>query len=977
MQSAASSSRSVTKQEKGSSNHGSNAGGARSNDSTPRSQNGKSLAQRIARRDDFDVDSEDDDLDGFIYEDESTSEDEREDYVNAFCRKKKVKADDYSEYEGAAVRALTAGRKAPKSAAMRRQDREASDSEESSDDGDDEYDPEEERIRELRMRKRAEQKAKAQALASAKSAASAVSAAGTSVTAGGKPGAANVGTAAAYAASAASQYWQTKRDEDDVGTGDDEPQLSRLQQLKVLQERAAAKAAAQAAAAAKAAQKAALKSAKREKVRVKIVASDEDDEDGGGGGGGTGGGGGGVSSGGGGAKSGASGTGAGLAGGAGAGGGKAKGGVRIAEKRSERTDRDSGEELEETHSHTRFAEPGGGQRDITTDNSTARKWEDEQRSVTHSVTTAPFKPGGGPGGPGPGPGHGPGSVSHPTPPSQPPPANIPLRLPQRKESEGGGIVHLQPPPGPQSDRPGGGGRERISLTMSEEPPMSERISLGAGRSVVAKERVSVPGESPLHPTPPPAHAAAAGRSKRTLVLPSSDGGAGPSAAKAPPAKVAAAAAGSSTGPAHAPHAGFHPAAPHKSETTKTDDFDVDEMLNSFQPPGAGKEATWAGARPQPPSEPRPGADISSRGAPEQKRSIRNVKSDFVSLTKDDDDPLDVAARMLSLPATAARPVQSVPTGTGSGGLSASGLPVSGTLSAPASGAVSAPSMTRFSRVGSSILGPSGPSVSHDGSPLAHDASRNVSITGGSPRIGSVTGASPMRPKRQSAANDATLMAVNSAPQVGIGGGGGGLLPPAEASPLRQRPSGLGSVGSGALGSPRQSLNGTELLLPSIRPPSQSGSRASESGSPYHSGGLLGGFSQDLQSRSSNGGASSNGSGGGAGPGSGQIPGMSGGSIHGRSRFGNATHQALQAEAMRASMPSVPAREYDSDSALSREPKHGHRASWNGTSLQPTARGPQLPATNLGYGSVGGAASVGMGPGPGRPSRLGQVSMVGA
>ena len=73
-----------------------------------------SMGQRIAqaRRDEYDVDSDDEDLDGFIYEDESTSEDEREDYVNAFSRKKKLpKANDYSEYEGAGVRALTAGRK--------------------------------------------------------------------------------------------------------------------------------------------------------------------------------------------------------------------------------------------------------------------------------------------------------------------------------------------------------------------------------------------------------------------------------------------------------------------------------------------------------------------------------------------------------------------------------------------------------------------------------------------------------------------------------------------------------------------------------------------------------------------------------------------------------------------------------------------------------------------------------------------------
>ena len=43
-----------------------------------------------SQRDDYDVEHAHDDLDGFIYEDESTSEDEREDYVG-FGRKKKEK----------------------------------------------------------------------------------------------------------------------------------------------------------------------------------------------------------------------------------------------------------------------------------------------------------------------------------------------------------------------------------------------------------------------------------------------------------------------------------------------------------------------------------------------------------------------------------------------------------------------------------------------------------------------------------------------------------------------------------------------------------------------------------------------------------------------------------------------------------------------------------------------------------------------
>lgn len=75
------------------------------------SQVGSRAGSIGSRRDEYDVDEDDDDLEGFIYEDESTSEDEREDYVNAFGRKKKHRNhnDDFSDYEGAGVRALTAG----------------------------------------------------------------------------------------------------------------------------------------------------------------------------------------------------------------------------------------------------------------------------------------------------------------------------------------------------------------------------------------------------------------------------------------------------------------------------------------------------------------------------------------------------------------------------------------------------------------------------------------------------------------------------------------------------------------------------------------------------------------------------------------------------------------------------------------------------------------------------------------------------
>ncbi|PNH06736.1 hypothetical protein TSOC_006859 [Tetrabaena socialis] len=126
-----------------------------------------SHTSRRAKGDEYDVESGEEDLEGFIYEDESTSEDEREDYVNAFGRRRKLpKADDYSDYEGAGARALTAGgRKPPKSAAMRRGARK--DDKDEDEDGDDEFDPEEERIRQLRQKKKQEERERAKAVAHA------------------------------------------------------------------------------------------------------------------------------------------------------------------------------------------------------------------------------------------------------------------------------------------------------------------------------------------------------------------------------------------------------------------------------------------------------------------------------------------------------------------------------------------------------------------------------------------------------------------------------------------------------------------------------------------------------------------------------------------------------------------------------------------------------------------------------------------
>lgn len=54
-----------------------------------------------SKRDEYDVHDGDDDLDGFIYEDESTSEDEREDYVGFGRKGKKKRHSDDEGEEGA------------------------------------------------------------------------------------------------------------------------------------------------------------------------------------------------------------------------------------------------------------------------------------------------------------------------------------------------------------------------------------------------------------------------------------------------------------------------------------------------------------------------------------------------------------------------------------------------------------------------------------------------------------------------------------------------------------------------------------------------------------------------------------------------------------------------------------------------------------------------------------------------------------
>ncbi|GFR47340.1 hypothetical protein Agub_g9035, partial [Astrephomene gubernaculifera] len=126
----------------------------------------KSTASR-ARRDEFDVDTDDDDLDGFIYDDDSTSEDERADYVNAFGRKKRsAAAEDYSDFEGAGVRAQAReGSRASRKSMAKYQRGERGERGDDGGNGDDELDPEERQIALLRERKRQEDAQKARALA--------------------------------------------------------------------------------------------------------------------------------------------------------------------------------------------------------------------------------------------------------------------------------------------------------------------------------------------------------------------------------------------------------------------------------------------------------------------------------------------------------------------------------------------------------------------------------------------------------------------------------------------------------------------------------------------------------------------------------------------------------------------------------------------------------------------------------------------
>ncbi|KAG2450288.1 hypothetical protein HYH02_004796 [Chlamydomonas schloesseri] len=872
-----------------------------------------SLAQRIAqaRRDEFDVDSDDEDLEGFIYEDESTSEDEREDYVNAFSRKKKLpKANDYSDYEGAGVRALTAGRKAPKSAAMKRHEpKRRSDSDEDEEGEEEDYDPEEAKIRLLRQKKRAEERART-AVRAAQAAAAMSQAAtggkrlddgsgpsgrggiapkppseppvrgssgnirrGQAGAAGGSGGGAPPGAGRVppvqqtvnYGASAASQYWQEKRDKDNMHDdgGGDQPEMSRLEQLLAMQKKKAEREERQKAAEAAAAARSRAKSAK--KAGGGGIRWNDGDEDG-----------------------------------------------------------DGDDEEAEAASPKRKVQgadtdgSGGGGGGV--------------RSSPASQERLSLN----------GPAAG-GAASGPSR-SQPGPSQAPRELQPggQRDDHSDELMRLEPPPPARAGQAGRDGSQPAPSPPPGQAPNAPGRRIGGGSGSGADPNVAAGGSG----------------------YNSGGGGGGTGSAMAqqqPPPP--------------------HHAEPNKKATTDVTDFDVDDLLSSFEPPGAGggggkhgSPQQWAGSRPaDPPPNPQEYVAGVLHGPPEPRRSIR-MMSDFVTVPRNgttaavstgsadgagggggrrhDEDVVDLATRMLSLPVAAPRP---------SGG--PTGAPVHSAPAGPG-GALSTPpasiAASRFSRMGVSgtatYCSDGGLSSSVGNTPTWSGPGGGGGGAGGGalvPTYGASPGTSPLRPSRLARQPSSD----GSAPP-GLGGGGGGAL---------------------RLGSPRVSLNGVDsgsaAALPGIRSYSPArlsnaggGTRGSEGSSPSV---LNSGGSSILNSVVSD-------------PpyGRGSVGGMGvGAGAAGLSRFGAATHSSLQQEAARSSMPNLPADRgttgYDSDGALNKP-----RGSWNGAGgLLGAGRSVGGTGSGMRVSGMGGSpvpAGGGMGMATGAPrTRFAAMNAVGA
>ncbi|GLI65681.1 hypothetical protein VaNZ11_009288, partial [Volvox africanus] len=665
------------------------------------SQVGSERIPRNGKRDDYDVDSGDEDLDGFIYDDDSTSEDEREDYVNAFSRRKKAPVgDDYSMYEGAAVRALATGSRKGR---MRRTRSSATD------DGDDEWDPEEERIRQLRHQKKQEDRTKAAALV-AKNAGPlppppppAKGAAGTGQGISEVRGGPSPVDAGAYAAAAAATSSPAQR------TPQQGPQVPQPPRMMPQPPGGPPS-----------------RGSSSGNMRRNVAGAAAGGSSGGTGSGGA--------------------TGTGLSPGLGPvpgpgsgpganldpqGGGAAPAvrGCRPAPPPASQVNCGASASSQYWQAKRSLNDSGGGavepaaaqgmsrleqlaalQKKRQTAQEQSQICEEDQRQGALRGQGAAAEP----------------SFTG----NQPQPAVVPTgqlqaATQQVKEitavcvrDQGGGATAVRASERQSGSGGGGRGQEVVGRNwalLSGGQPSDSSGTIGTASTGQQQQQESVAVASP--PAAPCREAADSGHVQRKLM----DGQSFIRHLEPPPqrhvrkGKSGVGRTVDTAAPEGAPHPSLLPSC---SDVT---DFDVDEVLNSFSPGGEATGAhpqepqQWAGSRPQPaPRTPPPRQDDGGgRGhAPLHKRSIRAVQSDFTSMGLGEmaDGVTDLAGRVLSLPLPATRP-----TVTGPQALMGSSQPV--VMSAPVA-------VSRFARMGATMLGQSG---AQDGGGMA---SAPLAVVGG-------------------------------------------------------------------------------------------------------------------------------------------------------------------------------------------------------------------------------------------------------
>ncbi|KXZ47874.1 hypothetical protein GPECTOR_32g487 [Gonium pectorale] len=769
-----------------------------------------------SRRDAYDVSSDEEDLEGFIYDDESTSEDEREDYVNAFSRKKKAhKPDDYSEYEGANVRAMTAGRiQAPKSAAMRRAA--AKDASDEDDDGDDEFDPEEEKIRVLRQQKRQQEKMKAAALATR--AAVAIAEPGRGKHADG----AGPGPSTAAAAGGHSH-------------GHGHPHGAHVRMAPAPPSEPPAR-------------------GSSGNIRRGAAAAGASGSSYGGGGSG-----------------GASGPGPGPGAGRGAGVpspspppvvnyGSSASSQYWQAKRTQDADYEEDDNkpamsrLEQLQAlqkkrnaaleRQQKADSGSGG-----DSGGGVRWQQQQADVAEAA----------------------------------PGRNGQLRLAQHLESR------LQEPAAPLGQRVVLHKTSSVKEFPQEGQDDEERTKYFRSRTTGPSKMADRGGQSP--PQDRDGGAARDSQGQRTIKIVHLE---------PPPRPFAPSPRPSEGVKIGVPAPPLHPPPRPKG----SEDFDIDEMLESFAP---APPQQWAGGRPQPPTTPPPAKDFTPGFVPQQNRSIRAVQSDFTSMRPSEivDVSGEVAARIMSLPVAASRPMPNSPVnvvasgasvpGGGGGGAVAAGMNVSAAGSQPAS---------RFARLGANLNGPGDDPAA--GPAAWPTSSGGYGARAASPRTSQANAQSPFRGTSISSVSGSPARLPRASIQDSDDGSGGGApFQTSLSGPFRD--GGPAGSGGGASPLPRRNSNlGTGL-------------------SPRSSGAGCGDVALPVIRPGS---GSSGGGGRGSDSGGGSILSALPGATVGRSRFSVAQpppqqpqqylHQQ-QEERMRSSVPTLPsqqtARDYDSDSAL--------------------------------------------------------------